>query len=137
MPNIKNWIMAALLVLAVATTYLSYHLYGQVQVVEVQLETARKQIEDKTDALNKLDASCGITSAISTTFIKESREIGSQTQELLTALEEYSRTQETSHEPKQPPKAASAVVAEPDADLQRLLDAAYCAAANDSTCTAK
>ena len=137
MPNITNWIMGFLFIVAAATTYLSYHLYGQVQVVEVQLESARKQVADKAEALDKLDASCGITSAISTDFFRESRKMDTQTQELLQALETYSNQREPTHAPITVTKAVSAPPVEPDADLQRLLDSAYCGAADDPTCTAK
>ena len=139
MPNIKNWIMAALFAVAVATTYLSYHLYGKVEVVTVQLESARKQIAEKEDAINKLDASCGITSAITNDWFQYNKQMGQTASELLIELETYKHNVEKPHDPKPLPKQPVVVApsSQPDPDLQRLLDAAYCAASNDSTCTTK
>lgn len=139
MPNIKNWIMATLLAVAVATTYLSYHLYGSVQVVKEQLESARKQIAEKDDTILKLDASCGITSAVTNDWFQYNKQLGQTTSELLVELETYKQTVEKPHEPKPLPKPPTVATpsGQPDPDLQRLLDAAYCAASHDSTCTAQ
>lgn len=139
MPNIKNWIMATLLAVAVATTYLSYHLYAKVEVVTVQLESARMQIAEKEDAINKLDASCGITSAVTNDWFQYNKQLGQTTSELLVELETYKQTVEKPHDPKPLPKQPAVVAPsnQPDPDLQRLLDAAYCAASDDSTCTAQ
>lgn len=137
MNNITVWIIGALLALAISTTYLSYNLYGKLAVVEGQLQDSMLEVKKKAEALDKLDRSCSISSAISTDFFRESRENNSKIMELMSALNEYT-PQESTNVHQSTPSSVGSSTMQPDPALQRLLDAAYCSAApSDPACTAK
>ena len=137
MNKITMWIIGMLAVLAVSTTYLSYNLYGKLSVVQAQLQDSMQEMKKKSEALDKLDRSCSISSAISTEFFRESRENGTKIMELMSALNEYT-AQESNNENQPTPSPINSGTVQPDPALQRLLDAAYCSAApSDPTCTTK